>query len=320
MHLNRFAKFSWALLGYNLLVILWGAYVRASGSGAGCGAHWPLCNGVVLPQSGQITTLIEFTHRMMSGLTVLFAIGLVVWAWRAYPRGSRMRLGAGLVGLFTFTEALVGAGLVLLELVGTDASALRAGSVAVHLVNTLLLVGSVTLTAWWASGGSALRIRGQGLAAPLLIAALALVMLLSASGAITALGDTLFPAGTLAAGLQQDFSPTAHFLIRLRIYHPLLAILTGAFCLFVALRTNERTQSPLARRFATALIATVLAQIGLGFLNVYLLAPIWMQLLHLLVSDLLWISLVLLTCATLGGLTLASAPLDQCVSINPVTH
>jgi heme A synthase len=314
MHMNRFAKFSWALLGYNLLVILWGAYVRASGSGAGCGAHWPLCNGVVLPQTGQVATLIEFTHRMMSGLTVLFAVGLVVWAWRAYPRGSRVRLGAGLVALFTFTEALVGAGLVLFELVASDASALRAGSVAVHLVNTLLLVASVTLTAWWASGGESLRLRGPGQAAPLLIVALALVMLLSASGAITALGDTLFPTSSLAKGLQQDFSPTAHFLIRLRIYHPLLAMLTGAFCLFVAIWTKGRAQSAFTRRFSAALFLSVLAQIGLGFLNVYLLAPIWMQLLHLLVSDLLWISLVLLACAVLGGPATQTVPVEKGIS------
>jgi heme A synthase len=303
MRLNRFAAFSWGLLGYNLLVILWGAYVRASGSGAGCGAHWPLCNGAVIPQAAQLATLIEFTHRLMSGLSVLFAIGLVVWAWRVYPRGSRVRLGAGLVGLFTFSEALVGAGLVLLELVATDASALRAGSIAVHLVNTLLLVGSVTLTAWWASGGSAIHLRGQGPAAPLLIGALALVMLLSATGAITALGDTLFPASSLAAGFQQDFSPSAHFLIRLRIYHPLLAMFTGAFCLFVAIWTYRRVGSEASRRFSTALIVSILAQIGLGFLNVYLLAPIWMQMLHLLVSDLFWISLVLLAASSLGNVS-----------------
>jgi heme A synthase len=303
MRLNRFAIASWGLLGYNLLVILWGAYVRASGSGAGCGAHWPLCNGVVIPQAAQVATLIEFTHRLMSGLTVLFAVGLVIWAWRAYPRGSRVRLGAGLVGLFTLSEALVGAGLVLLELVGGDESALRAGSVAVHLVNTLLLVGSVTLTAWWASGGNPIHLREQGPAAPLLIVALALVMVLSATGAITALGDTLFPASSLAAGIQQDFSPTAHFLIRLRIYHPLLAMLTGAFCLFVAVWTNRWVHSEASRRFSSALILAILVQIGLGFLNVYLLAPIWMQMLHLLVSDLVWISLLLLAASALGSLT-----------------
>jgi heme A synthase len=297
---SRIAIFSWALLGYNLLVILWGAYVRASGSGAGCGAHWPLCNGVVIPQSTQVATMIEFTHRIMSGLSVLFAIAIVVWAWRSEPRGSRVRLGAGLVGIFTLTEALVGAGLVLFELVAKDESALRAGSVAVHLVNTLLLVAAVTLTAWWASGGEALQLHNQGIKLAVLITGLGLVMLLSASGAITALGDTLFPASSLASGLQQDFSPTAHFLIRLRIYHPILAVVTGAFCLFVAFWLPNRVATRSIRIFSNALIGAVLLQILLGILNIYLLAPIWMQMLHLLVSDLVWISLVLLAASALG--------------------
>jgi heme A synthase len=297
---SKFAIFSWALLGYNLLVILWGAYVRASGSGAGCGAHWPLCNGVIIPQSAQVATMIEFTHRVMSGLSVLFAIVIVVWAWRSEPRGSRVRLGAGLVGLFTLTEALVGAGLVLFELVAKDESALRAGSVAVHLVNTLLLVGSVALTAWWASGGENLQLHKQGIKLVVLITGLSLVMLLSASGAITALGDTLFPATSLASGLQQDFSSTAHFLIRLRIYHPILAVITGAFCVFVGFWLPNRVATGSVRSFSNALIGAVLLQILLGILNIYLLAPIWMQMLHLLVSDLVWISLVLLTASALG--------------------
>ncbi len=243
--------------------------------------------------------MIEFTHRIMSGLSVLFAVGLVIWAWRSYPRGSQVRLGAGLVGLFTLSEAVVGAGLVLLELVANNDSALRAGSVAVHLVNTLLLVASITLTAWWASGGNPVSLGRQGINSTLLVAALALVVLLSATGAITALGDTLFPAASLAQGVQQDFSPTAHFLIRLRIYHPLLAIVTGSFCLFLALRTRDRQKEGLAGKFAAALIACVAVQICLGLLNIYLLAPIWLQMLHLLVSDLVWISLVLLAAASL---------------------
>ncbi|HEX9013493.1 MAG TPA: COX15/CtaA family protein [Anaerolineaceae bacterium] len=317
MRSNRFAVYSWSFLGYALLTILWGAYVRASGSGAGCGAHWPLCNGVVIPVSAQTATLIEFTHRVMSGLTVLFAAVLVVWAWRAFPRGSRIRLGAGLVGLFTLTEALVGAGLVLFELVAKNDSLVRAASVAVHLVNTLLLVGSITLTAWWASGGNAIELRRNAAAARMLLIALALVMLLSATGAVTALGDTLFPSTSLAQGMQQDFSPTAHFLLRLRIYHPLLAVVTGAFCLFTAGWTQRNNSSPSIRAYSAALTTAVLLQIGLGLLNIYLLAPIWMQMLHLLVSDLVWISLVLLAVSALSAPAAASET-PQTVSAHQV--
>ena len=247
--INRFAWFSWGLLAYNLLVILWGAYVRATGSGAGCGAHWPLCNGQVIPEAVRAATWIEFTHRVMSGLTLAFAIGLAVWAWRSYNRGSPARLGASLVLFFTVTEALVGAGLVLFSLVEKNASVTRTISVAVHLTNTLLLLGAVTLTAWWASGGETPRIRGQGITGLLLVLGLVGIILVSASGAITALGDTLFPSGSLAEGVQQDFLPTAHFLIRLRIYHPVIAVLMGVYVTSVAVLTATRRPGRLIRQF-----------------------------------------------------------------------
>ena len=59
-------RFAWFTVFYNVLVILWGALVRASGSGAGCGNHWPLCNGQVIPVSPGWHTVIEFTHRQMT--------------------------------------------------------------------------------------------------------------------------------------------------------------------------------------------------------------------------------------------------------------
>ncbi len=313
--MNRFAKFTWGLLGYNLLVILWGAYVRASGSGAGCGAHWPLCNGQVIPQATRVATMIEFTHRIMSGLTLVFAVGLAIWAWKAYAPKSSVRLGAGLVLLFTLTEALVGAGLVLFELVDKNASVTRAVSVAIHLANTLLLLGAATLTAWWASGGEIPRFRQRGPAAFLLVAGLVGLVLLSASGAVTALGDTLFPAGSLAEGMQQDFLSTAHFLIRLRIYHPLLALAMGVYVTGVAIWAANHFRRTLIRRFANGLIGLFVLQLGFGFVNVALLAPMWMQMLHLLTADLVWILFVLLT-----FVSLAETPMpvqDQSIPVIP---
>jgi heme A synthase len=298
--LPAIAKYTWGILAYSLLVILWGAYVRASGSGAGCGAHWPLCNGQVIPQNAQVQTMIEFTHRLMSGATLLFVAGLVVWAWKAYPRGHIVRLGAGLALLFTLTEALLGAGLVLFELVGQNTSALRAGSVAAHLANTFLLLASITLTAWWASGGGRLRLRGQGRTLWLLLIGLFAVMLIGATGAITALGDTLFPSTSLAQGLQQDFSPVAHFLIRLRVIHPFIAVLTGLYVLVLAMRLAAGIDNRLVRLLAGVVAGIFVLQLGLGALNVYLLAPIWMQMVHLLTADLLWINLVLISAAVLS--------------------
>src|SRR6266545_7603351 len=116
MKLNRFATYAWAALGYNLFVIVWGAYVRASVSGDGCGSHWPLCNGEIIPSVGQTKTLIELTHRLSSGLALLMVVGLVAWAWRAYPKKHMVRQAAMFSLLFILTEALVGAGLVLFRM------------------------------------------------------------------------------------------------------------------------------------------------------------------------------------------------------------
>ena len=159
---RNFTRFVWVTLGLLILVILWGAFVRATGSGAGCGSHWPLCNGVVLPREARVDTMIEFFHRITSALSGLFVLAMVVWAFRLFPKGHIVRKGAVLSLFFIITESLLGAGLVLFEWVAHNASVGRAISMALHLVNTFLLLGAVTLTAWWAGGGQPLRLRGQG--------------------------------------------------------------------------------------------------------------------------------------------------------------
>ena len=291
MKLNRYAKYAWFVLGYNVLVVLWGAYVRATGSGAGCGSHWPLCNGEVVPKAPLVATLIEFTHRMSSGLSLIFVIGLLVWALRKYPRGSMVRLGAYLSMFFIITEALVGAALVLFGWTVQNASAIPT---AVHLVNTFLLLASLTLTAWWASGGERLVLKGQGSALWILGIGFLGVLVLGVTGAITALGDTLFPASSLASGIQQDFSPAAHFLIRLRIWHPIIAVTVGFYLIFASSLLSLSRQDPQIKRFVTALTVLFVIQLVAGLLNVALLAPVWLQLMHLFLADVVWITLVLL--------------------------
>jgi heme A synthase len=210
MKRSRFATYAWTVLGYNLLVILWGAYVRATGSGAGCGDHWPLCNGEVIPRSPQAEMLVEFIHRATSGLALVLVAGMLIWAVRAYAKGHVVRLGAKLAMLFIVTEALIGAGLVLFKLVAGDDSLYRVVAIAAHLVNTFLLLAALALTAWWASGGAPLRLADRGPIAGALGAGMIGVMLVGAAGAVTALGDTLFPAGSLTEGLRQDFATTSH--------------------------------------------------------------------------------------------------------------
>jgi heme A synthase len=319
IQLNRFSKYAWGVLAYNLIVILWGAFVRASGSGAGCGGHWPLCNGEVIPQAPQVQTLIEFTHRLMSGLSLILVVALFVWAFRAYPKGHAARLGASLSLFFIITEALVGAGLVLFAWVATNASIGRVISTAVHLVNTFFLLAALTLTAWWGSGGERLRLRGQGSALWGLGLGLLGVILLGITGSITALGDTLFPSPSLAAGLQQDFSPTAQFLIRLRVWHPLVAITVGLYLIVASMLLVLSHPSPRTKRFAALLSGLIFLQFIAGLINLVLLAPVWMQLLHLLLADSLWIALVLLTANTFAAsqsgypLQEESAPLTSAV-------
>jgi heme A synthase len=300
MKLNRFAKYAWVVLAYSIGVVLWGAYVRATGSGAGCGNHWPLCGDVVIPQSPAVATMIEFSHRVTSGLTVVFVAGLLLWALRSYPKGHAVRLGARLAFVFTITEALVGAGLVLFQLVAHNDSIARAASVAVHLANTFLLLASLTLTAAWASGAHRLRLAGRArLSWPLGIGLLG-VLILGVTGAITALGDTLFPSGSLVEGMAQDFSPTAHFLIRLRVIHPVIATLIGVYVVILArLLASSGDERP-AKRLATLLTGLVGLQLLAGLVNVVLMAPIWLQMVHLLLADLLWITFVLFSAGQLA--------------------
>ena len=316
MKLNRFAYFAWAVVAYNLAVILWGAYVRASGSGAGCGSHWPLCNGEVIPRAPQIQTLIELTHRLMSGLSLAAIILLVIWAFRALPRNHPARKGAALSLIFIASEALIGAGLVLFELVAQNASIARAMFMSVHLVNTFLLLAFLTLTAWWASGGESPRLKGQGSLLPLFLLALLGTLVLAVSGAITALGDTLFPANSLSEGLRQDFSTTAHLFIRLRFLHPVIAFIVSSFAIFTAILSSFLRPSAWVRRWTLTLVTLVILQILVGLVNLALLAPIWLQLTHLLLADLVWLALILLTSSALTQID-AKEESPERFSLNP---
>jgi cytochrome c oxidase assembly protein subunit 15 len=298
--MRAFTKFAWAVLAYNLLVVLWGAVVRATGSGAGCGKHWPLCDGAVLPRDPATATLIEFSHRLTSGLALLLVVALVVWARRAFAAGHPARRAAWASLALMVVEALVGAGLVLFGWVAQDDSFARGWVMGIHLANTFLLLGALALTADWSQnpGGFAAPDRG-----PLVLAAwlgVAALLVTGVTGAVAALGDTLFPATSFAEGLREELSSEAHVLLRLRVLHPFAAIAAAAALLGVArlalrLRPDERVRRP-----AVALVALVAAQMVVGLVNVWLLAPVALQLVHLLLADLVWIALVLLVAGALA--------------------
>jgi len=300
MKLTRFAKYVWFVLIFNLGVILWGAYVRATGAGAGCGNHWPLCNGEVIPRAEQIETLVEFTHRLSSGLAFLLVFGMLIWAWRIFPKGHRVRAGAILSMVFMISEALVGAGLVLFELVADNESTARALFISVHLVNTFILLACITLTARWASAGKGFVLRWGEAYIWVLMAGFIGVLILGMSGALTALGDTLFPVNSIEEGIRQDFSSTAHFLVRLRILHPTIAVMVALYLSMAISWISSKVRQNENKIIGRVIISLLLLQLLAGLINVLLLAPVWMQLVHLLLSDSVWIFLVLYVSATLS--------------------
>jgi heme A synthase len=291
----RFKRYAWVVLAFNIFVILWGAYVRATGSGAGCGSHWPLCNGVLIPRSPVVVTIIELFHRMTSGVALILVIILWISAMRIFAPGSLIRRAATFSVVFIITEALLGASLVLFGWVADDASMARAISIVLHLVNTFILLAFLSITAWLASVGDKIALRQDLMLISILILGWIGTLLIGASGALAALGDTLFPVNSLAEGIRQDFSPTAHFLIRLRLLHPTISILVGSLLLILAGYLRVHTPSPTTTMLARFLTVGVVVQMAAGGINILLLAPVWMQLVHLLLADLVWIILVLTT-------------------------
>lgn len=297
--MNRFAKFAWGVVGWTILNILWGAFVRASGSGAGCGSHWPTCNGEILPTPESIHTVIEFTHRTLSGVDLILVLVLLIWGWRRYPKGNPVRVGITGSAVLILIEAGLGAGLVLLKLVGGDTSVTRAIYTALHLLNTFILLSFLVLTAWWASGGNAITLKEKKLWPLLLGLGLFGVALLGMTGAITALGDTLFPAKSLAEGLSQDNDPNAHFLVRLRVIHPIIAVFVSVYT-FTLVSYIHSKFGGVTRKLSRLLGLVVVAQLIAGITNLLLLAPIVMQIIHLFMADMVWISYILLAASILS--------------------
>ncbi|MEO0562458.1 MAG: COX15/CtaA family protein [Chloroflexota bacterium] len=295
--MSAFTKYAWSVVAYTVAVILGGAAVRATGSGAGCGRHWPTCNGEAIPTIEEMATVIEFSHRMMSTLAGFLVIILLVWAYRAYERGSLVRRAALLSFIFIVIEGLLGAGLVLLELVEDNASVWRAIAVSGHLLNTFVLLGWMVLTAW-ASDQPKTK-RGDipftfGRAAQIMTVGMVGLAVLSAAGAITALGDTLFLSGSLARTVGEE-NAAEHFLVQLRIIHPIMgivvALLLGGLAVWLA---NAQT-SPYVKRLCYTMVGLLVFQTALGMFTIMLRAPLPLQLGHLLTADVMWIVGLLLT-------------------------
>ncbi len=280
---RRLTGYAWFTLFFNVVVILLGARVRSTGSGAGCGRSWPTCQGRVIPEL-EGATGVEYLHRTASGLALVLVVALAILVWRNVERGAPARLGAGLAVVSIVGEALIGAMIVLAEWVAEDASIARVVAVPLHLVNTLFLLASLTLTAFWLSGGRRLApTRHPAVWKWVALGGLAII-LLAATGAITALADTLFPKD----GESFLVPSPAHFLTDLRVIHPILAVLAASIGWLVSGRA--RSPRPKAARLLPVLVGLMLLS---GSLNIALGVPVWLQLVHLLLADLLWVTYVL---------------------------
>ena len=291
------ARFAWFVLGCFILVVLWGAIVRATNSGGGCGANWPLCNGYVNPlHHPRLATIIEFAHRQSTTVATCLMVALTVWTFRVTPKGHRARKAGMWTLFFLVTEALLGAALVLRGWVEHNDSTARVIAQAIHFTNTLLLMGALTLTAWFLRGErqNDTRMVTSRVATWL---ALAATIVMGATGSLAALADTLFPSPSLRAGFAEDFAANAPVLVRMRWLHP-AAALVGFCCVMWMVWAGAKLRGRWDAVSRTV-VGLLLLQFVLGIADVLLLAPAWMQLLHLLGADLYWCALVALAAETI---------------------
>jgi heme A synthase len=299
-----FERLAWGVLGYTILVVLFGAVVRITGSGAGCGQHWPTCQGEIIHLPRTLATAIELSHRLTSGISLILVVALAVVARRRFVAGHPVRFFSTAAVVLMIVESLVGAALVLLRLVGENGSAARAAVMSVHLVNTSLLAGSIALTAWTARHAVPRRWLPSCPLDWALVASLLAALAVSVTGAITALGDTLYPVHTesdVATRIAADHTPTATLIERLRAVHPLVAFAGAVLFVVVAWKTREIRPRPEVIRGANLVIALVFAQVTAGVTNILLSAPGWMQVIHLAIATCLWLSLVVFYATAMAG-------------------
>ncbi len=290
----RLRQYAWFVLGWNIAVILWGAVVRATGSGAGCGNHWPLCNGEVIPTSPRVATLIEFTHRAMTGGATLTIFALLIWTFRATHSRHLARITAIAATLLLLNEAFLGALLVKLGYVVHNQSPGRFIVLPIHLANTLLLLAALGLTAHFLAReqgfmNGSVEYRYLGLA----VLGLATTIAVGVTGSLAALGDTLFPAANFAQAVAQDWSQSSPWILRLRWVHPASSVLAGAFLVWLIAVSGARSGAN--RKLAQWAVGLFVLQFALGGVDVLLRAPTWMQIVHLLGADIFWAVLIVLT-------------------------
>lgn len=305
--LGKFAKYAWFVLAYNLLVILWGVFLRASLSGDGCGEHWVTCGGEFIPSAPQLKTQIEFFHRITSSLAgitvIILLISAIVKRVKEKTAQSKLLLKMSVLSLiFIIIEGIVGGLLVLTGNTAANWTPTRPYWMAAHLVNTFTLIAVLALTAWFASGGKSFSLFKADRKVLLLIAIGTIgIFIVGMSGSIAALSSMLYPSSTLAEGIAKDFSASSHYLLRLRVFHPILSVTTGLFLIFLAnWLKKQANESAGVKRWGNILTGIVLIQFVSGAVLILLLTPVVMQLIHLFLADAVWISFVLMSASFLA--------------------
>jgi heme A synthase len=301
---TRFSYLAWAVLAFTVLVILGGAIVRATGSGDGCGETWPVCSDRIFPVNPGVETLIECGHRLMSGAAIIGIAALFVWARRLYDRDDLVRWGATASAVLIVLESLIGASLVLFGWVDDDASIARLIIVPAHLVNTMLLLGALSVTAWWSSGNPGPRPDEHPRTKRLAVGAAGLLAV-ATFGALNALADTLYPADDFLTGVRDELSSGAPFLVQVRVLHPVLAILIGLAVAYLAVNSGTTDAT---RRLGRVIAGLVLVQFGIGITNVLLATPLETQVVHLAMANAIWISYVLFAASLLGETVATAQP------------
>lgn len=280
----RLLKWWKLLLVYTWFIIVWGAFVRASGSGDGCGKNWPSCHGELFLPNSSVQTLIEYIHRATSGFYGIFVLILVIFTLSILKKERIKRpiyyIIPVVVLFLTIFEALIGAKLVLSGLVGLNASWSRAIIMIVHLLNTFILVSSI-VGGIILYGNRTLDFERPQIGKNWYIMCTLLLIAVAALGALTALGDTLYPAESLHHGITQDFALGTPWILRLRVFHPVLAVLT-------VFAITYMTLDHLKHKDTRLLLIWAYLVLSIGLVNLLLLAPVHMQLLHLLGAQILW--------------------------------
>lgn len=308
--LSAFSKFSWICLAYNLVVIIWGVFLRASHSGDGCGQHWLTCNGEVVPSAPQLKTIIEFSHRVTTAIAGLVVLGLAIWAFRSFQKGSAVRKAAFLSLFFIVVEALIGRGLVLTGNTADNWTPMRPYWTIGHLINTFLLLAALTATAWLSDGKRRHVIPNDRTVLILLLVAAIVILVVGSSGSLAALSNMFYPSASITEGIANDFAETSPMLVRLRISHPILSVVAGVFLVFLSGWIARRKPENLGlARWTKAISVLVLIQFASGAATLLFHAPILMQLLHLFLADAIWIAFVAMALESMRPGSVQATPL-----------